>query len=132
MQPRTAALQPNCNRRQEASSGSTAQGGRERGGAMKSRQHRVFELVASTITVAALAVPVTAAAGSGRPAGTSSPEYSNPILRNDISHYGTQVETPSPAAIVVRVDGGFDWAAAGVGAAGGLGLALVAGAGTSS
>jgi len=109
---------------------------------MKSRQHRVFELVASTITVAALAVPVTAAAGTGRPVGTSSPEYSNPILRNDIAHYGTQVESSaprtspvqrqSPAAIVVRVNGGFDWTAAGVGAAGGVGLALVAGAATSS
>jgi hypothetical protein len=109
---------------------------------MKSRQHRVFELVASTVTVAALAVPVTAAARSGRSVGTSSPEYSNAILRNDISHYGTQAgpsvpRTPptqhqSPAAIVVRVDGGFDWAAAGVGAAGGIGLALVGGAAASA
>jgi hypothetical protein len=109
---------------------------------MKSCQHRVFELVASTVTVAALAVPVTAAAGSGRSLGTSSPEYSNRILRNDIAHYGTQlgpsaprtspVQRQSPAAIVVRVDGGFDWTAAGVGAAGGIGLALVAGAATSA
>jgi hypothetical protein len=32
--------------------------------------------------------------------------------------------TPTPNAVVVRVDGGFDWVDAGVGAAGSLGLAL--------
>jgi hypothetical protein len=109
---------------------------------MKSRKHRVFRLAAWTVTAAALAVPVTAAAANGRPVGTSSPEYSNPILQNDIAHYGTRIRlsTPrtsavrpqSPAVVVVRVGGGFDWTAAGVGAVGGLGLALVAGAMTST
>lgn len=91
--------------------------------------HRVFRLVASAITAAALAAPGIAAAGSGgRSVGTSSPERPNPILLNDIRHFGntTGLET-SGTPIVVRVGGGFDWAAAGVGGAGGVGLALVAG-----
>ena len=36
----------------------------------------------------------------------------------------------SPAAIVVRVEGGFDWISAAVGAAGGSGLLLVLGVAT--
>jgi len=101
---------------------------------MNGRHHRVFRLLASTITAATLAVPMTAAAGSGgAPARTSSPEHSNAILRNDIAHYGTPGRLSAPGApIVVRVEGGFDWAAAGVGAAGGLGLVLVAGVATSA
>ncbi len=110
---------------------------------MKSRQHQVFRLLASMVTAAALAAPVTAAAGrSGGPVGTSSQQHSNAILRNDIAHYGTHrrlsapgasaVQRQSPAPIVVRVDGGFDWAAAGVGAAGALGLVLVAGSAASA
>jgi hypothetical protein len=101
---------------------------------MNSRRHRVFGLVASAITAAALAVPGIAAAGSGgRSVGTSSPERPNPILLNDIRHFGntTGLETPG-APIVVRVEGGFDWAAAGVGAVGGVGLVLVAGVGVSA
>jgi hypothetical protein len=110
---------------------------------MKSRAYPVFRLLALTVTVATLAVPVSEAAdGSGGPVGTSSSERPNAILRNDIAHYGTRgglsapgtspVVHQPPAPIVVRVDGGFDWAAAGVGAAGGLGLVLVAGAATSA
>jgi hypothetical protein len=110
---------------------------------MKSRHHRVFRLLASTVTAAALAAPVTAAAGSSvGSVGSQSPEHSNAILRNDIAQYRTHwllsasgtspVQRQSPAPIVVRVDGGFDWPAAGVGAAGGLGLVLVAGAATSA
>jgi len=54
---------------------------------------------------------------------------SNPILRNDMAHF-----PPLPAAepadrsatpIVVRVSGGFDWPAAGVGAAAAFGLVAV-------
>ena len=96
---------------------------------MTHRHHRVFRLVASAITAAALAAPGIAAAGSGgRSVGTSSPERPNPILLNDIRHFGntTGLET-SGTPIVVRVGGGFDWAAAGVGGAGGLGFVLVAG-----
>lgn len=100
---------------------------------MPHRHHRVFRLVASAIIAAALATPGIASAGSGgRSVGTSSPERSNPILSNDIRHFGntTGLETPG-TPIVVRVDGGFDWTAAGVGAAGGFGLVLVAGVATS-
>jgi hypothetical protein len=113
---------------------------------MTGRHHRAFRLLASTVTAAALAVPATAAAGgnagakgsandSNRPgitaAGTALAnathsaypvQVANPILQNDIRHFGNPV--------VVRVEGGFDWTAAGVGAAGGVGLALVVGAGT--
>jgi hypothetical protein len=113
---------------------------------MTGRHHQAFRLLASTVTAAALAVPATAAAGgnagakgsandSNRPgitaAGTALAnathsaypvQVANPILQNDIRHFGNPV--------VVRVEGGFDWTAAGVGAAGGVGLALVVGAGT--
>jgi hypothetical protein len=110
---------------------------------MKSRHHRVFRLLASTVTAAALAALVTSATGSsGGSVGARSPQHSNAILRNDIAHYGTHrrlsapgaspVQRQLPAPIVVRVDGGFDWAAAGVGAAGALGLVLVAGSATSA
>ena len=61
------------------------------------------------------------------PTGAFAQERTNPILRNDAGHF--QAPEPlaarTPAPIVVDVDGGFDWAAAAVGAAGGLGLALV-------
>jgi len=109
---------------------------------MERRHHRVFRLLASMVAAAALAAPVSAAAGrSGGSVATSSQQHSNAILRNDIAHYGTHrlsapgaspVQRQSPAPIVVRVDGGFDWAAAGVGAAGALGLVLVAGSATSA
>ena len=73
-------------------------------------------------------------------------------LRNDAAHYGEKLtsEAPSPtvlndtvhnpsqgaaaeqspAAVVVRVEGGFDWISAAVGAAGGSGLLLVIGVAT--
>jgi hypothetical protein len=53
----------------------------------------------------------------------------NATLRTDISHSRT-VESPAP--VVVRVDGGFDWVSAGVGAAGGLGLAAALAGATST
>jgi len=98
---------------------------------MTGRHHRAFRLLASTVTAAALAVPATAAAGGN--AVTNGPANdSNPILQNDIRHFGSSSDIPRHVGnpVVVRVEGGFDWTAAGVGAAGGVGLALVVGAGT--
>jgi hypothetical protein len=54
---------------------------------------------------------------------------------NDLAHFGRNQSQPSllpgsisttapSSAVVVRVDGGFDWVDAGVGAAGSLGFAL--------
>lgn len=78
----------------------------------------------------------------GTEPGLSAPGSSNAILRNDVAHYGnrgrlsaqgsSRLQRESPAPIVVRVDGGFDWVSASVGAAGGCGLLLVAGAATSA
>jgi hypothetical protein len=100
---------------------------------MNSRRHRVFGLLASTVTAALLAAPVTAAGNGSGSFGTRASQRSNPILRNDIAHFGSSGQLSAPGTpIVVRVDGGFDWAAAGVGAAGGLGLVLVAGVATSA
>jgi hypothetical protein len=99
---------------------------------MTGRHHRVFRLLASAATAAALAVPATAGAG-GNAVATGPVNDSNPILQNDIRHFGSPNDTRHLGnPVVVRVDGGFDWAAAGVGAAGGVGLALVVGAGTFS
>jgi hypothetical protein len=83
---------------------------------MTSSQNRFLRIT----TVAALAAVLA-------PAGAFAQERTNPILRNDAGHFqapdARAARTPAP--IVVDVDGGFDWAAAAVGAAGGLGLALV-------
>jgi len=49
----------------------------------------------------------------------SSSDEASTIIRNDQAHFGDK------RPIVVRVNGGFDWISAGVGAAGGLGLLLV-------
>lgn len=100
---------------------------------MTGRHHRAFRLFASTVTAAALAVPATAAAG-GNAVTKGSANDSNPILQNDIRHFGSSSDIPLHVGnpVVVRVEGGFDWTAAGVGAAGGFGLALVVGAGTFS
>ena len=56
---------------------------------------------------------------------------------NDLAHFGrnraqpsslpSPIQTPAPSAVVVRVEGGFDWLDAGVGAAGSLGFALALG-----
>jgi hypothetical protein len=99
---------------------------------MTARHHRGFRLLASTVTAAALAIPATAAAGGN--AVTKGPANDqNPILQNDIRHFGNATDSRNPGnPVVVRVEGGFDWTAAGVGAAGGVGLALVVGAGTFS
>ena len=77
-----------------------------------------FRFIAAPLVIAALAAPAMgSAAGSG-----------NPTLRNDETHFrAPPPANGSSAPVVVEVDAGFDWAAAGVGAAGGLGLVLVAG-----
>ena len=87
---------------------------------MTGRHHRAFRLLASTVTAAALAVPATAAA-DGNAVATASANDSNPILQNDIRHFGNSSDIPRHVGnpLVVRVEGGFDWTAAGVGAAGG-------------
>jgi membrane associated rhomboid family serine protease len=76
---------------------------------MTSRHHRGFRLLAPAVAVVAVAMPATAAASGNAPA-----------------------TDPANNPVVVRVEGGFDWAAAGVGAAGGVGLSLVVGAGAFS
>jgi hypothetical protein len=86
-----------------------------------------FNIIAVPLAIAALAAPaVGAASSSGK---------SNPTVRNDKAHFRTAqpgTANGSPAPVVVEVDGGFDWAAAGVGAAGGLGIVLVAGGAASA
>jgi hypothetical protein len=102
----------------------------------QARKQRKLLLIA---VAAALAVPAPAVAGGdagNRVAGndaahfsrSAAPDPSNPFLRNDRAHFseGTGTQSQGPAPVVVRVDGGFDWASAGVGAAGMLGLTLVA------
>lgn len=117
---------------------------------MKRRHHRVFRLLATAAVATGLAAPVS-------PAVAASPEQSNPLLRNDIAHFGNgyataerpnpilrndiahfgtgsrlPAPTTAPAAVVVRVHGGFDWISAGVGLAGGLGLLLAIGVAASA
>ena len=86
-----------------------------------------FRIAAIAATVA-LVVPAAAWA-----------DFDDNVARNDRAHFrapaSPAAERPHAAAspgassqpVVVRVDQGFDWSSAGVGAAGGLGLALVAG-----
>jgi hypothetical protein len=84
--------------------------------------------VALFVTAASLAMSGTAVAGD--------------VDANDLAHYGRNQSPPSalpsamPAtardAVVVRVDGGFDWLDAGVGAAGSLGFALALGGAVST
>ena len=107
------------------------------------RRHRVLRLFSSLVIAAALAAPVaTAADGSdatlrndaahyGR---QSTPQTPSPIVLNDTVHNRNQgaAAQQSPAAIVVRVEGGFDWISAAVGAAGGCGLLLVLGVATAA
>ena len=102
------------------------------------------------LVAAALAAPSASAGGSGSPATTAldpqnpwvrndrvrlgaqpnrtAPNPSNPVVRNDEAHFRA-LPIESPAAVIVRVDGGFDWVAVAVGAAGSAGLFLVAGVG---
>jgi hypothetical protein len=110
-------------------------------------QTRTIRRLTFIAIAAALAAPTFAAGGTGNPTvrndvahfGASTPsERSSAILRNDTAHFGTD-EAPSssnpwrPAApIIVQVDQGFDWSSAAVGAVGGLGLLLVAGAAAST
>jgi len=111
---------------------------------MKERHTRLFRRLVYLAVAAAVAAPV-ATAGPMNPtlrndnahfgAQPSPSEPASPTLRNDEAHFGTAprsstastspVLQESPAPIVVRVESGFDWVSAGVGASGGLGLALV-------
>ena len=51
---------------------------------------------------------------------------SNPILLNDAHHFRVSSNAiTSRAPVIVRVDGGFDWIDAAVGAVAGFGLTLV-------
>jgi hypothetical protein len=109
---------------------------------MNDRHTRTIRRLAWMGIAVALATPAAASAGDGGSNGTSSPARENATLRNDEAHFGTEQRSStvnaatgqrqSPAPVVVRVDGGFDWVSAGVGAAGGFGLLLVAAAGMSS
>ncbi len=64
----------------------------------------------------------------------STPQTPSPIVLNDTVHNRNQeaAAQQSPSAIVVRVEGGFDWISAAVGAAGGCGLLLVLGVATAA
>ncbi len=96
---------------------------------MSGRHHRAFRLLTSTVIAAALAA--TAAAGGNAvtkgSANDSKPDSSerHPPFRQFERH-------PAPCRKSGRCArrGRFDWTTAGVGAAGGVGLALVVGAGT--
>jgi hypothetical protein len=97
---------------------------------MKTRRRRLLRRVA-LVAVAALIAVMSGNAAAGD------------VDANDLAHYGrsqTLAPTPPsaipatapPSAVVVRVDGGFDWLDAGVGAAGALGLALALGGAAST
>ena len=108
-----------------------------------STDHRVLRFISSLVVAAALAAPVATAAGGsdatlrndadhhGRQSTSEAP---SPTVLNDTVHNRSQgtLAEQSPAAIVVRVEGGFDWISAGVGAAGGSGLLLVLGVATAA
>lgn len=144
MQLTATTLQPVGNPARSASTPSTASGGRdERKSMSTNRRHRVLRLFSSLVVAAALAASLATAA-----------DGSDATLRNDAAHYGWQSTLgassstflndtvhnrsqgapaqQSPAAIVVRVEGGFDWISAAVGAAGGCGLLLVLGVATAA
>ena len=102
------------------------------------RRHRVLRLFSLLVLVAALAAPMATAAdgsnerlryGADHYGRQSTSEATSPTVLNDMVHNRSQVAAAqqSPAAIVVRVEGGFDWISAAVGAAGGFGLLLVLG-----
>jgi hypothetical protein len=148
MQPPAAVLQPGRNPAYRRSVPSTAPGGRRKEEAVSSRHHRALRRLVSLIAAAALAAPMTAAAAGGSGSSVrSSPEvYTDPAVvarHKALGLLGRQNAAPridssqsrtveSPAPVVVRVDGGFDWVSAGVGAAGGLGLAVVLAGATST
>jgi hypothetical protein len=107
------------------------------------RRHRALRLFSLLAVAAAVTAPVAVAAegsdatlrndaahysqnSSGQPSTSGSP---SPTVLNDNVHNRGQAAPaePSRAAIVVHVDGGFDWISAGIGAAGSCGLLLVLG-----
>ena len=100
-------------------------------------RHRVLRLFSLLVLIAALAAPVATAADGANATlrndaahyGRQSSEAPSPTVLNDMVHNRSQgaATRQSPAAIVVRVEGGFDWISAAVGAAGGSGLLLVLG-----
>ena len=104
-------------------------------------QNRPVRLFGSLVVAAALGVPTVAVASGSDPILRNDIAHhgrqtvsnaSDPTLRNDVAH-NTKQSVPAqsyPAAIVVEVDGGFDWISAGVGAAGAGGFLLVLGAAT--
>ena len=114
---------------------------------MNARTAQMLRRLACTGIAVALALPAAAVAG-GRDNATLQNDVahfgvqsgsgggSGATLRNDQAHFGRNASASAPvpqeppAAIVVRVDGGFDWISAAVGAAGGFGLAFVAAAST--
>ena len=95
---------------------------------MKLRTFHVVWLVVSALAVAA---PAAGGTAPNRPQTASS----NSILQNDEAHFGRSSSSPDGsgrAPVVILVDGGFDWVSAGVGAAGTLGLIVLAGVGASA
>lgn len=102
------------------------------------RRHPLLRLLSSLVVAAALAAPVATAADgfdatlrndAAHYGGPSASEAPSRIVLNDVAHNESQGAAleQSPAAIIVRVEGGFDWISAAVGAAGGSGLVLVLG-----
>lgn len=98
---------------------------------MHAYRARFAALLAASALVAALTAPFAVAADSCDDVSAAA-TTSNALLRNDVAHFGrtsgAPAPTPAPAApVVVRVEGGFDWISAGVGAAGGLAAVLAVG-----
>ena len=101
---------------------------------MNGHTSRTSRLAASLVAVVLAAPTIAWGANGGTP-------ESNPILRNDIAHFGpadaypqsepatraNSTDTTPSTPVVVRVESGFDWVSAAVGAAGGVGLAVLGG-----
>ncbi len=117
---------------------------------MNGQRTRTSRWIAWMAVAAALTAPAATAGDGGATLRNDvahfgvrpSSDEASTIIRNDQAHFGgkrdssaptsSPVQRQSPAPIVVRVNGGFDWISAGVGAAGGLGLLLVTAAGSSA
>jgi hypothetical protein len=90
---------------------------------------RPLKAGALVLALAALATPVAQAGDNhGNAPLASAAERPDVNLRNDIAHSGNRprfsAQPGASAPIIVSVEGGFDWASAGAGAAGGFGLLL--------
>lgn len=117
---------------------------------MNGHRNRTFRRLACMGVAAALAAPAAAVADTGTTLRNdvahfgvaSTSDEANATMRNDQAHFrgkrdssaptSSPVQRQSPAPVVVRIEGGFDWVSAVVGVAGGLGLMLVAAAGASA